>query len=95
MMRNRPQVGDRLQVTPSYDRNVKVQTHVGPRCYICGRLFRRGERGVWVALNGAERTHFVRAGEEGEEGSVLVGKDCARLRAPRASIISAADSGKE
>lgn len=80
-------VGDKLPVSESYDRNAAVRPSEGPRCYLCGRLL-NGDSGMWVALNGAERARFVKAGEEGAEGSVLVGSSCLRKYVPRESIIT-------
>jgi hypothetical protein len=90
----------KLPIIPDevYKRLARVRPMEGPRCYICGRLFREGDRKFAVAVGpGQDRSHFREASQLEREGisalpsniedSVYVGAECVRRYVPKESII--------
>lgn len=88
---SRLNVGDRLPDIPesTWKRLGRVEPNSGPRCYICNRYFREGDKMAIVAVGpGDSRERFAVPIDGGSDcDSVRIGAECVRRYVPEGSIM--------
>jgi hypothetical protein len=92
-MMARAKVGDPLTVVPdsTWERMSRIEPGAGPRCHLCNRLMRDGDRSYWVATDCYRDRFAVAVAGMEHAGEIRVGAECLRRYVPRESIIGTAE----